>query len=281
MLRWNQESDVAITLPGDNATQAGLAYRLPRKRCVHDHLVYWCWSPQQIAARLRAMHPDDPSQHVSHETIYAAIYIYARGSLKPAMIEALRQEKPPFGRQRTTLAGGSFVPEELRIQHRPKEIEQRPLPGHWEGDFIKGAFNRSAVVTLVERTTRFAILCRMDGCTAKEAPDGITRPMKKLPAFLHESLTYDRGTDMACHIELSKRLNIDIWFADPHSPWRRGSNENTNGLLTQFQYIQDKFPMVGAYTSCPVFTFFAADWKDTCRVDDCLQRLGNNRMKSI
>ena len=235
--------------PHYDATQAASAYRVRRERCVrrrkliagsalyrqvHDRLVYWRWSPQQIAAKLRAMHPDDPSQHVSHETVYAAIYAHPRGSLKPAMIEALRQSKPARGRRRTTLAGGSFVPEELSIKHRPEEIEQRLLPGHWEGDFIKGAFNRSSVGTLVERKTRFVVLCRMDGCTAQDALEGFTRQMKKLPAFLRESLTYDRGTEMACHVELSKRLNIDIWFADPHAPWQRGSNENTNGLLRQF-----------------------------------------------
>jgi IS30 family transposase len=174
---------------------------------------------------------------VSHETIYAAIYAHPRGSLKPSMIAALRQEKPARGRRRTSLAGGGFVPEELSIKHRPEEIAQRLLPGHWEGDLIKGTFNRSAVGTLVERKTPFVFLCRMNGwngCTAHDALEGITRQMKKLPAFLRESLTYDRGTEMACHVELSKRLNIDIWFADPHAPWQRGSNENTKGLLHQF-----------------------------------------------
>ena len=118
--------------------------------------------------------------------------------------------------------------------HRPEEVAERKLPGHWEGDLIKGAFNRSCVGTLVERKTRFVVLCRMDGCTAQDALEGFTRQMKKLPAFLRESLTYDRGSELACHAALSRRLNIDIWFADPHAPWQRGSNENTNGLLRQF-----------------------------------------------
>jgi len=231
------------------ARTAGMAYGLRRQRsvrcrklvegnalwqCVHDHLVFDRWSPQQIAARLRAMHPDDPDRQVSHETIYAAIYAHPRGSLKKAMIEALRQEKPGRGRRRTTIAKAGFVPEELRIVHRPESIAERTLPGHWEGDLIKGAFNRSCVGTLVERKTRFVVLCRMDGCTAQDALEGFTRQMKKLPAFLRESLTYDRGSELACHAELAKRLNIAIWFADPHAPWQRGSNENTNGLLRQF-----------------------------------------------
>lgn len=235
--------------PSYDATRAASAYRTRRERCVrrrklaagttlyqrvHDHLVYWRWSPQQIAARLRCMHPDDPDQRVSHETIYAAIYAHPRGGLKQAMIEALHQEKPARGRRRTSLARTGFVPEELRIVHRPEQIESRQWPGHWEGDLIKGAFNRSCVGTLVERKTRFVVLCRMDGCTAQDALEGFTRQMKKLPAFLRESLTYDRGTEMTCHVELAKRLNLDIWFADPHAPWQRGSNENTNGLLRKF-----------------------------------------------
>ena len=150
------------------------------------------------------------------------------------MVSALRQAKPARGRRRTTAAARSFVPEALRIQHRPEHIESRLLPGHWEGDFIKGAYNRSAVGVLVERKTRFVVLCRMEGCTAADAVEGFTRQMKKLPAFLRESLTYDRGSEMASFQELSQRLKMDIWFCDPHAPWQRGSNENTNGLLRQF-----------------------------------------------
>ena len=122
----------------------------------------------------------------------------------------------------------------MTIAARPEEIAERQLPGHWEGDLIKGAFNRSAVGTLVERKTRFVVLCRMHDGTAESALESFTRQMKKLPAFLRESLTYDRGSEMARFDELAKRLNIDIYFADPHAPWQRGSNENTNGLLRQY-----------------------------------------------
>ena len=231
------------------ATAAASAYRSRRLRCVrrrklvegqwlhqhvHDRLVYRRWSPQQIAAKLRDMYPDDPARQVSHETIYAAIYAQPRGSLKQSLIEALRQGKPRRGVRRTTAVSAGFVPEQLRIAHRPEEIATRLVPGHWEGDFIKGAYNRSAVGTVVERKTRFVVLCKMDGCTAQAALEGFTRQMKKLPAFLRESLTYDNGSEMACHAELSKRLKLDIWFCDPHAPWQRGSNENTNGLLRQF-----------------------------------------------
>ena len=203
-------------------------------RFVHDHLVHRRWSPEQIAQRLRRMKPDEPSARVSHETIYTAIYAQPRGGLKAAMIDALRQAKPARGRRRTTLAGSAMVPEALRIINRPEEIEARLVPGHWEGDLIKGAFNRSTVGTLVERKTRFVVLCRMRGNGAEAALDSFTRQMKRLPAALRRSMTYDRGSEMACHPELARRLKIDIWFCDPHAPWQRGSNENTNGLLRQF-----------------------------------------------
>lgn len=231
------------------AQRGGLEYRARRKHCgrrrklalggwLHDFvrgkLIHRRWSPEQIARKLRAMHPEDPTRQISHETIYAAIYAQPRGGLKAEMLAALRQAKPARGRARTTLSGGSIAPESLRIIHRPEEIEGRLVPGHWEGDLIKGAFNRSAVGTVVERKTRYLILSKMRGCTADAALEGFTRQMKRLPAALRKSMTYDRGSEMACHPELARRLKIDIWFCDPHAPWQRGSNENTNGLLRQF-----------------------------------------------
>lgn len=204
------------------------------QQIVHDQLLYQRFSPQQIAARLKLEHPDNPRLRVSHETIYASIYAHPRGALREGLIAQLRQRKSRRGLRRRTQGGPVVVPEAQQIAHRPAEVGRRELPGHWEGDFIKGAYNRSAVGTLVERTTRFTILCKMDGCTAQAALEGFTRQMKRLPAFLRESLTYDRGSEMACHVELAQRLNIDIWFADAHAPWQRGTNENTNGLLRQF-----------------------------------------------
>jgi IS30 family transposase len=192
------------------------------------------WSPEQIAATLARMQPDDPALRVSHETIYAAIYAQPRGGLKAAMIEALRQGKPKRGVRRRTRAGSAIVPESLKIMYRPEEVAARLIPGHWEGDMIKGAYSRSSVGTLVERKTRFVLLSRMEGNGAEAALAGFTRQMRRLPAFLRRSLTYDRGLEMACHPELARRLKIDIWFCDPYSPWQRGSNENTNGLLRQF-----------------------------------------------
>ena len=238
------------TQPDYLAAVGGAQYRSARKnsrrkrklaedsvlfQTVSNQLRYRVWSPQQISRRLKHMHPDDPSQQVSHETIYAAIYAYPRGALREQMIAELRQRKPKRGRRRTVAQAGPVrVPKAQTIAHRPADIGKRELPGHWEGDLIKGAFNRSAVGTLVERKTRFVVLCRMDGCGAQAALEGFSRQMKQLPAFLRESLTYDRGSEMALHEELSRRLSIDIWFADPYSPWQRGTNENTNGLVRQF-----------------------------------------------
>lgn len=246
----NAESSVkAPAVAGYDAAAAGKAYAERRRGCgrqrklkagtplfqhVHDRLRYWRWSPEQIAFRLKQVHENEPAWRVSHETIYAAIYAHPRGELKQALTDALRQGKPARGRRRRTLAKGNTVPEALRIVHRPEDIAERKLPGHWEGDFIKGAYNRSAVGTLVERKTRFVVLARMSGCGADAALEGFSRQMKKLPAFLRQSLTYDRGSEMACHAELTERLKLNIWFADPYAPWQRGSNENTNGLLRQF-----------------------------------------------
>ena len=234
-----------------DASDAGAAYRDRRQACgrplklvdgtplhcfVQSRLLYRYWSPQQIASRLREMHPEDASWQVSHETIYAAIYAHPKGALRQGMIAALRQAKSTRGRPRKTAAraGGLNIPEDLEIKNRPEDIATRRVPGHWEGDFIKGAFNRSAVGTLVERKTRFVVLCKMTDCSAEAALESFTRQMKKLPTFLRESLTYDRGSEMARHEDLAKRLRLDIWFADPYKPWQRGSNENTNGLLRQF-----------------------------------------------
>ena len=228
---------------------AGVGYRVRRKRCgrrrklgeggwlhgfVRGKLIHRRWSPTQIACNLRAMHPDDPTRLIGLEAICAAICAQPRGGLKAGMIVALRQHKPTCGRSRTTLSGGSIAPDSLRIIHRPAEIEGRLVPSHWEGDLIKGAFNRSAVGAVVERKTRYLILGKMHGCTADAALEGFTRKMKQLPAVLRRSMTCDRRSEMACHPELARRLKIDIWSGDPHAPRPRGSNEYTNGLLRQF-----------------------------------------------
>lgn len=232
------------------ATTAAHGYRLNRQASVRKKklqpdtplynkvssaLRYQQWSPEQISRRFKRMHPDDPTGHVSPETIYASIYAHPRNQLKKVMIDALRQSKATRGHRRTLSPGGPLkVPEHLTIHQRPEEIEDRLIAGHWEGDLIVGAHNRSCIGTLVERHTGYVVLSKMDSKKALDVRQGFTRQMHHLPGFLRQSMTYDRGTEMAEHPIMSRALKMKIYFADPHAPWQRGSNENMNGLLRQY-----------------------------------------------
>ena len=197
-------------------------------------MLIWHWSPRQISRTLKAMHPNDPGQQVSHETIYNAIYAYPRGELKKQLISLLRQ-----GRNlRRPRSGGKDrrgqIPEMVSIHVRPPEVNDRTMPGHWEGDLIKGAGNKSAVGVLVERSSRMVLLCKMPDASAESALAAFTAKLNLIAAPLRQTLTYDQGKEMAYHQELARRTNIRVYFCDPHSPWQRGSCENTNGLLRQF-----------------------------------------------
>jgi len=192
------------------------------------------WSPQQIAARLRREFPDDPGMQVSHETIYQSLFVQARGALRRDLAKCLRT-----GRARRRIRGRPGRRGELRdivvISERPAEVADRAVPGHWEGDLIMGAGNRSAIVTLVERQTRYLLPARIG--TDKTSPavcEAIARKILELPDQLARSLTWDRGREMAGHREFSVKSGLPVYFCDPHSPWQRGSNENTNGLLRQY-----------------------------------------------
>jgi IS30 family transposase len=192
------------------------------------------FSPEQIAGRLRRMHPDDPSQRVSHETIYSAIYLMPRGELRSEIIAALRQSHAKrMPRARGTARKGNIA-NLVPLSERPAEAESREVPGHWEGDFIKGARNASAVGTALERTSRFTLLTQMNGCTATHALEGFKRRFKQVIPELRCSFTYDRGSEMARHAELTEATGMPVYFCDPRSPWQRGSNENVNGLVRQF-----------------------------------------------
>ena len=192
------------------------------------------WSPQQIGCKLRLLWPNNPEQSVSHETIYNAIYLHPRGELKRELIACLRhhnQSRKP--RSRGTDRRGQ-IPDMQSIHIRPPEIEDRLIPGHWEGDLIKGAGNRSSVGTLVERTTGFVVLAKMDNATTKAVVDSFSAVLNREPAAMRKTMTYDQGREMHGHKILTERTGVQIYFADPHSPWQRGSNENTNGLLRQY-----------------------------------------------
>jgi IS30 family transposase len=202
-------------------------------RYVRTHLVHGC-SPEQIAGRLRREYPEDMRKRLSAETIYVALYVLPRGSLRSELLAALRQaRKTRRPRARGTDRRGQ-IPNMTLIAERPVEVATRTVPGHWEGDLLKGARNGSAVGTLVERTTRLVLLARLDGTDALSAREGFTRKLKHVPTPLRKTLTYDRGKEMAEHERLAQRLAIRVFFADPHSPWQRGTNENTNGLLRQY-----------------------------------------------
>jgi len=192
------------------------------------------WSPQQIAARLKRDYPEDMSKRISHETIYAAIYIIPRGELRRTFLACLRQHrKVRRPRSRGTDRRGQ-IPNRTAIALRPPEVDTRQVPGHWEGDLLKGRANGSAVGTLVERTTRLVLLARMDGLDSDSVVRGFARKLGRVPQPLRKSLTYDQGREMARHEYLVSKLSLKTYFADPHSPWQRGSNENTNGLLRQY-----------------------------------------------
>jgi IS30 family transposase len=200
---------------------------------VRTHLLEGC-SPEQIAGRLHRAYPDDMGKQLSAETIYAALYVLPRGTLRSELLTALRQaRKARRPRSRGADRRGQ-IPNMTPIAARPADVTTRTVPGHWEGDLIKGARNGSAVGTLVERTTRLVLLARMDGTDAKSAREGFTKKLRHVPVPLRQTLTYDRGKEMAEHECLAQRLAIRVFFADPYSPWQRGTNENTNGLLRQY-----------------------------------------------
>ena len=193
------------------------------------------WSPQKIAAMLPVLYPDDDGMRVSHETIYASLFVQTRGELRRELSEHLRSRrshrKPRTGVVRRSGRLSGVIP----ISQRPAEAADRAVPGHWEGDLLLGAVGRGAVITLVERRTRFTLLAPLpDRHTALDLKAALTPMIAALPAALRRSLTWDRGTEMADHAEIAVTADIGIYFADPHCPWQRGANENTNGLLRQY-----------------------------------------------
>ena len=194
-------------------------------------------SPEQIAGRLRLEHPDDPEMRVSHETIYKELYLQARGALRRDLARRLRTGRTlrkPRGRASGT-GGGSRFPGMVMISERPAEADDRAVPGHWEGDLITGAANRSAIGTLVERTSGYTMLLHLpDGHGADAVADAVTATMAALPDRLRRSLAWDQGSEMAGHLRIAAAADIDVYFCDPHSPWQRATNENTNGLLRQY-----------------------------------------------
>ena len=195
------------------------------------------WSPEQIAIYLRRQHPNDCSQRVSHETIYNAIYAMPRGELRKELILTMRRAQAKrMPRSRGQERRGKLV-DMVSIHVRPPEVSDRVFPGHWEADLIKGKANASAVGTLIERTSRLLLMVHLPGpkpASAATVLQAFTDKLRSVAQPMRQSLTYDQGSEMARHKELAANLNIAVYFCDPHSPWQKGSVENTNGLVRQY-----------------------------------------------
>ncbi|BCQ28137.1 hypothetical protein NK8_63260 (plasmid) [Caballeronia sp. NK8] len=193
-----------------------------------------CCTTQELHVGADERYPTDPTQHVSHETIYTAIYAQPRGELRRQLIACLRHgHSTRMPRTRGADRRGQ-IPDMVSIHVRPPEIEDRLLPGHWEGDFIKGANNASSVGVLVERTSRLVLLAKMEDATAASALAGFSTKLNSIAEPLRQSFTYDQGKEMSRHAELTAATGVKVYFCDPHSPWQRGTCENTNGLLRQY-----------------------------------------------
>lgn len=192
------------------------------------------WSPEQIARCLADEFGHDGSMRISHETIYKSLFVQGRGELRRELARCLRSGRATR-RSQGRVARGARIPDMVMISERPAEAADRAVPGHWEGDLILGKDGKSAIGTLVERATRFVILLHLpDGRNAEQVRDAMTREIQQLPATLRRTLTWDQGVEMAQHAQFSLDTGMDVYFCDPRSPWQRGSNENTNGLLRQY-----------------------------------------------
>lgn len=198
------------------------------------HHLKMLWSPEQIAGVLGVVWPDTPEKTVSHETIYKAIYAQPRGEQKTELIKCLRHHNKVRRPRSRGLDRRKQIADMVSIHARPSEIEGREVPGHWEGDLIKGAGNRSSVGTLIERSSQYTTLVKLDNATTREVVERFACVLNREPAVMLKSMTYDQGREMHGHKILTETTGMSVYFADPHSPWQRGSNENNNGLLRQY-----------------------------------------------
>jgi IS30 family transposase len=241
----------AVQRPDGSVAGPDVSWRGRRHGPRKDRRWGQCWSPEQISGRLRIDFPDDESMRISHEAIYQSLYIQGRGALRRELTACLRTGRAlRVPRNRTSRGNRSFVTDELLISERPAEVEDRAVPGHWEGDLILGT-DRSAIGTLVERSSRFTMLLHLPsieghdssatktrrvstGAGAAAVRDAIAETITTLPEQLRRSLTWDQGIEMAQHVQLRLDTGLQIYFCDPRSPWQRATNENTNGLLRQY-----------------------------------------------
>jgi transposase, IS30 family len=231
----------------DAAQNAIVSARRPKDRKVETDLLLLAevnkglsvkWSPQQISTRLRVDFPDDEAMRVSHEALYQALFVQAKGQLTARLVGRLRTGKVrrvSRAERRAITANKQAIPNMVMITERPPEVADRAVPGHWEGDLIMGERNSSAIATLVERASRFVMLQRLPyDHSAERTAYALTAAMNRLPELLKRSLTWDQGREMAQHAKFTTITDIPVFFCDPHSPWQRGTNENTNGLLREY-----------------------------------------------
>jgi IS30 family transposase len=244
---------------------AKLATNLPLRRKVEEDLLRR-YSPEQIVGRLRRQFPEDPEMRVSPETIYQSLYVQSRGALRRDLTKCLRTGRALRRPCRQAGQRKNRIPDMINITERPAEAEDRAVPGHWEGDLIIGKNNATAIGTLVERTTGYTMLVHLpDGYKPEQVRDALTEKIKTIPDILRASLTWDQGPEMRDWQQVSVAADIDIYFCDPHSPWQRATNENTNGLLRQY------FPKG---TDLAVHSAMDLDWVATELNDRPRKRLG-------
>jgi transposase, IS30 family len=230
-------------LRAERAARRPQRSKLARNQALRERVVAdleALYSPEQIAGRLRVDHPHDPEMQVHHETIYRELYVQARGTLRADLVACLRKgrarriprRKPG---ERFNGNGPGQIRDKLMISERPAEVEERVVPGHWEGDLIMGKANATAIGTLVERTTNYTLLLHLpEGHGAEQVTTAITEAMAELPKTLRRSLTWDQGRELSDHKTVARATDLEVYFCDPHAPWQRAVNENTNGLLRQY-----------------------------------------------